>query len=88
MEKNQQNQGWYIVNLPCYELNYKYGGEIERSTNWRVLATSQEEAYQKATKLAKWRGMFRIAPINNCQIDYWGELNIFTEMILTEDGLI
>lgn len=86
-EMLEENKGWYVVELPCCQQDFRKGGHKERWTNWKVLANSQMDAYNKAVDLAEEKGFFWFRDAENCQIDFYGVWTDEKEEMLREEGL-
>lgn len=80
-EMYEVKKGWYVVNLDCQEIDIKRGGSKFRSTNWRIMAHSEMNAYNQAVELASDKGFFAFADAERSQIDYIGEWNDVIEEI-------
>lgn len=81
-------EGWYIIELPCYQYDHYRGGHKERWTNWKILASSKMDAYNKACEAAEKKGFYWFREAIKCQIDFFGIWTDEKEMILREEGLI
>lgn len=87
-EMYQPAKGWYLVELRCCKDDHKRGGHKEHWTNWKILANSQMDAYNKAVDAAEAKGYYWFAEPQQCQIDFYGVWTDETEMYLREEGLI
>lgn len=88
-ELYKKEKGWYIVELHCFENDYRRGGHRERWTNWKILADSKIQAYNSAFKSAEEKGFFWIEENpTKCQIEFYGFWDDLKEDILREQGLI
>ncbi len=80
-EMYQTEKGWYVVQLDTFEIDTVKGGHKARYTNWRVLANSPMDAYNKAVDCADEKGFFWHAAATSCQIDFVGEWSDLAEEI-------
>jgi len=77
----ESKKGNYVVQLDCFELDNVKGGHKARFTNWKVLADSPMDAYNKAVCCAEEKRFFWCATAEKCQIDFIGEWTDLTEEI-------
>lgn len=82
-----KNKGWYTIELICFKDDYNRGGHKEHWTNWRILAESEMDCYDKAVELAATKGYYWFAAPETCQIQFWGVWTDFAEECLRENGL-
>lgn len=87
-ELYQNNKGWYIIELPCFKEDLRRGGHKKQFTNWKILAESKMDAYNKAVQLADEKKYFWFAEAVNCQIEFYGVWTDEKEELLKEQGLI
>jgi len=80
-ELYKSKKGNYVVQLDCFELNNVKGGHKARFTNWKILADSPMDAYNKAVDCAEEKGLFWMAAAEKCQIDFIGEWTDLAEEI-------